>query len=393
MKLVKHINRARVLALLRDGQALSRVRMKEVTGLNGTTITNLTRDLMRRRLVLSKGYEPSTGGRRPELLALNRDWKFTLGVYLGPRRVYGVLVNLRGETMADKRAPLEPGASDRQLLAAIEQVALSLCRRVAPSRLLGAGMAVTGMFDASMSVLAQSVFFPSLVGRDLKSLLRSWVARPVELDCGTRCMALAEGRFGAANGLKKFIYLQLGIGIGCAILTDGKLDRGASMSAGELGHTIAVQNGRICPCGKKGCLETVASVGALLRDVREALNTTSITFDDIVSMCDKGNPDVMVLVRRVGQHIGLSVSRLVSVLNPSHVVIGGDLTRLGAPLIDSIDAALREYASPAAYGVVKLVGSAFSQDVSCALGAATLIMDKVFDSPLDGRDVLAALGT
>jgi len=97
MKLMKRMNRARILTLLREGEGLSRVRLRALTGLDGTTITNLTRGLLADRMLLSLGHEQSTGGRRAELLGLNPDWKFALGLYLGPRRICGVLANLWGE--------------------------------------------------------------------------------------------------------------------------------------------------------------------------------------------------------------------------------------------------------------------------------------------------------
>jgi len=380
MRMLKRINRAQVLALLRDGRTLPRVRMKEATGLNGTTITNVTRDLMKRGLLRSRGLELSTGGRRPELLALNADWKYTLGIYLGPGRIYGVLVNLFGQTKDAERTAVEPAASEREILAAIEQVCLSLSRRVAPSRILGAGMAGPGVFDSHRAVVVQSVAYPALAGIDLRQWLGSCVGKPVDLDISTRCMALAERRFGAAKGLQNFIHLEIGMGIGCAIVSEGKLHRGLGVSAGELGHTMAVEGGRGCPCGNQGCLETVASVGALVRDARKALGKTSLTFDNIVSMCHEGDGDVAALVHRVGRHIGLSLSRLIGVFSSSHVIVGGDLTRLGTPLLDSINAALEEYSLPAVHHAVKLIGAEFGEDAGAALGATTLIIDKVFDA-------------
>ena len=391
MRLLRRMNRARVLSLLRDAQALSRVRMKEATGLNGTTITNVTRDLMKRGLVLSNGHQRSTGGRRPELLVLNADWKYTLGIHFGPQRIYGTLVNLCGQPRETAEAAVEAGASERRLKAAIEHIVSSLCGRIAPSRLLGAAMAAPGMLGPHRAIVVQSVSFPALVGVNLKSLLGSFVGKPVELDASTRCMALGEHRFGAAKGLQNFIHVELGTGIGCAIVSEGKLHRGASASAGELGHTVAVQDGRSCPCGNMGCLETVASVGALVRDAREALGTTSFTFDDIVSMCDEGNGDVATLVHRVGRHIGLSLSHVANVFNPSHIVVGGDMVRLGPPLWDAIDAGLKKHSLPAVYRAVKLIEAELSEDVGAALGAATLVIDKVFETQSvasDGREVV-----
>ncbi|MFH0965438.1 MAG: ROK family protein [Planctomycetota bacterium] len=381
MKLMKSLNCARILSLLRERGTLSRVRLKELTGLDGTTITNLARELLAKKMVASRGYGESRGGRRAELLALNADWKLAMGLYLGPGRIFGALVNLGGEIRGQAEARLgseERGGKGR---AAIRSLARRLAKGARGAKILGAGLAVTGMLDRERRTLIQSEFFPELEGTDLAEFLGTVTRGPAEVDVSSRCLALGELRFGAARGIENFVMLELGRGIGCTIVTDGRLGRGSSGGAGELGHTIVLEGGPRCRCGHRGCLETVASVDALERDARKALGRESLEFREIVSMCEEGREEVREVVRQAGHYVGVSASYIVNVLNPSHIVVGGELAQLGAPLMGAIDEALRSYSMGASYEALSLVGAALSEDLGAATGAAALLIDKVFEVP------------
>lgn len=379
MKLMKRMNRARVLSLLREGQELSRVRLKELTGLDGTTVTNLTRDLLKKRMLLSRGYERSTGGRRPELLALNPEWKLTLGVYLGPTRIRGVLADVRGHVREAFETTVEPSASKRWIAGAIRRVASSLSQGVPASRILGGAIAVTGMLDGQRRTIVQSAFFPALAGARLPGLIEDHAGAPVEMEVSSRCLALCELRFGAARGLENFVLLELGRGVGCAIVSEGRLQRGASGGAGELGHTVVVGEGEPCLCGHRGCLETVASVGALERAARTRLRRRGLCFNDVVHLAGEGDPRVLEIVQRAGSYVGIAASHIVNVLNPSHIVVAGELARLGAPLLEAIDASLKAHSMPVSYDAVDIRPAELGEDMGAALGAAALIIDKVFD--------------
>jgi len=380
MKLMKRMNRARVLSLLREGETLSRVRLKELTGLDGTTVTNLTRDLLKKRMLLSRGYERSTGGRRPQLLALNPGWKLAIGVYLGPRRIRGVLADLRGRVQETIDTLVGADASRAWIFRTIKEVTSSLRKGAGASRVLGGGLAVTGMPDGDRRTIVQSAFFPELAGTNLLGLIEDQIKAPAEMDVSSRCLARAEQRFGAARGLENFVLLELGRGVGCAIVAEGRLQSGASAGAGELGHTVVVEDGERCPCGHRGCLETVASVGALERDARKRLRRRALSFDDIVVLADKGDGRVLEIVRGAGFHVGIAASHIVNILNPSHIVVGGELARLGTPLLQAIDTSLKAHSMPVSYDAVDIHPAQFGEDMGAALGAAALIIDKVFEA-------------
>ena len=386
MKLMKRMNRARVLSLLREGGTFSRVRLKELTGLDGTTVTNLTRDLLKKRMLLSLGYERSTGGRRPEMLALNPEWKMTVGVYVGPKRMRGTLADLRGEVKRTTEEVIPSEADRAWITGTMRRMCSGLVEGVAASRVLGAALAVTGMPDPSRRRIVQSAFFPALVGTDLGDLLGDHLGVPTEMDASSRCLALAEQRFGAARGLENFVLLELGRGVGCAVVADGRLQRGASAGAGELGHTVVVEGGKPCLCGHRGCLETVASVGALERDARRRLRRRDITFDDIAVLSKEGDGRVVEIVRRAGSHIGVAASHIVNILNPSHIVVGGELSRLGSPLLEAIDESLRAHSMPASYRAMDIRPAALGEDTGAALGAAALLIDKVFEASGSSAD-------
>ena len=380
MKLMKRMNRARILSLLREGEELSRVRLKELTGLDGTTVTNLTRELLKKRMLLPRGYERSTGGRRPQLLSLNPEWKLAIGVYLGPRRIRGVLADLRGQVKETVETAVGSDASRRWITRTITRMASSLQEGTVASQVLGGALAVTGMLDRGRRTIVQSAFFPALAGADLAGVLEDHIGAPVEMEVSSRCLALAEQRFGAARGLENFVLLELGRGVGCAIVAEGRIQRGASAGAGELGHTVVVQDGERCPCGHRGCLETVVSVGALERIARRRLRRRGVSFDDIVGRAAEGDDRVLEIVRQAGSYVGVAASHIVNILNPSHIVVGGELARLGPALLAAIDVSLKAHSMPVSYGAVDVRPAALSEDMGAALGAAALVIDKVFEA-------------
>lgn len=386
MKLMRRINRTRILSLVQDGAVTTRVRLAQRTGLDGTTITNLVRSLANDRLLVHRGYDRSTGGRRAERLALNSDWRWTIGLYLGPRQAVGVLADLRGSVRARTEIGLSPAAAVTAPAAALRELTSRLCADAGSVGILGAGLAVTGMLDRERCRLVQSGFFPALEGLDLAAHIRAAGAgeiAAVAIDTSARCLALCEHRFGAARGLRNFLFLELGRGIGCAIVSNGRLLRGASAGAGELGHTaVAPNGGRRCSCGHRGCLETVAAVGALEADAAPLLKRRAPDLAAIKAACAADHAPVLALVRRAGRTIGLGASCLVNVLNPSHIVVGGELAQLGPVLLAAIDTALREHSMSASYAELRTLPAAFPESTGAALGAAALVIDTVFAVPV-----------
>ncbi|MBL7170445.1 MAG: ROK family protein [Candidatus Omnitrophica bacterium] len=362
--LMRRINRVRILNLLRLRDSLSRIELTRETGLDGKTVTNLTQELLAKRLIISDGYETSSGGRRPELLRLNSNLKHTIGIYLDPDKIIGVLVDLRGNILKEEIFSLFKISKRKYILSGIKKITQSLIACTTRSRLLGLGFVFPGIIDRDKETIIQSSNLPVLEGIRIKEYFRKNFSLPIEIEDSSRAMALGEKWFGRAQGIDNFVFIELGVGIGCAILSRSQLHYGVSLSAGELGHTVVDINGPRCRCGHKGCLETVASSRKILEKIS-----------------GKGRKEAQKIIADAGYYIGVGVSNLVNLLNPSHLIIGGiggELSLVGETLFKAIDRAMKKYTVSSSYNAVQVIPAALGEKGG-ALGAATLILKKVFE--------------
>jgi predicted NBD/HSP70 family sugar kinase len=193
--------------------------------------------------------------------------------------------------------------------------------------------------------------------------------------------ALAEHRWGAARGWHNVAYLYLGsAGNGCGLLLDGRLYRGDSGSAGEIGHLMVEENGPECYCGSSGCLDAVVGAPALLTRAR-ALGLPCERIEDVIQLAQQGNGQAVALIQAAGAGLGTVLTSLLPIINPSCVVIGGGIAAAGDLLLRSVHATLQRRAGTAAVDHVTIVPGTLGSDV-VALGAASHIIQHVFSSPV-----------
>ena len=376
--LMREINRLRVLNLLRREGSLSRTELARETGLDAKTITNVTSGLLNKKLIISDSYEESGGGRPRELLRLNNGLKYSLGIYLGAREIRGVLVDLKGKIIREKAKALNGAQELNHVLSIIKFLKKELIHSIPAFKLLGLGFVIPGIIDKERRKIIQASNLPYLEGIDIKDRLKKIFKIPIEIEDSSRAMALAEKWFGKAQDIDNFVFIDLGVGIGCSIISSGRLHYGESLSAGELGHTIVDMNGSRCRCGHRGCLEKIASTSEIVRKA-SASPGRSLNFEQVMKLNREGYKRIQKIINDAGYYIGVGVSNLVNLLNPSHLIIGGEFSEAGDILFNAIDRAMRRYTVSSSYNVVKVIPTILGEKGG-ALGAATLILKKVFEA-------------
>lgn len=374
---MREINRLRILNLLRREETFSRTGLARETALDAKTITNITSDLLSRKIILSDSYEESGGGRPRELLRLNSSLKYSAGIYLGPREIKGVLIDLKGDVIKEGARALNGHQEFNHVLSLIRSIGRELFHSIPASRLLGLGFVFPGIIDERREESIQSSNLPYLEGINIKEKLKGIFKTQIEIEDSSRAMALAERWFGRARDIDNFVFIDMGIGIGCAILSRGQLHYGASLSAGELGHTVVDIKGPRCRCGHRGCLETIASTREILQKISKKLGH-ALTFDEAMKINREGNKEVQKIITSAGYYIGIGVSNLVNLLNPSHLIIGGELVSGGDVLFKAIDRAMKRYTVASSYNAVQVIPASLAEEGG-ALGAATLVLKKVFE--------------
>ena len=226
---------------------------------------------------------------------------------------------------------------------------------VKPGGLGGVGVSFGGHVDPEVGVVLRSVHVPGWEDRPLAAELADEFGVPTAVENDANAAALAEARFGAGQGEASLLYLTVSTGIGGGLVLNGAIYRGRHGMAGEIGHTVVVPNGPLCPCGRRGCLEAVAAGPGIARAARERLaadparpsllrERPNPQGEDVAAAAAAGDPLARETLDEALGYLGLGVANAVNLLDPGCVVLGGGVTRMGSPLFNRVRQAVGEHA-------------------------------------------------
>jgi N-acetylglucosamine repressor len=331
---MREVNRSIVLDIIRQGGKVSRTDLARSSSLTKPTVSAIVDDLLARGIVQEVGFGKTvaTGGRRARLLEFNDASAAYLGIRFGTHTSTVSIADARGEIRAQRETPTPQGDAHAAIRAVLELLDGALETAGLPrERLQSVGVTVPGMVDTRSGV----VFAPNLGWQDVpvRSLLQQALELPVVVHNVTSSGALAEGRVGAAKGARSYVWVYVGHGIGAGIVIDGQLFSGTKGFSGEIGHCPIIDDGPLCSCGLRGCLETLASGKAIERLAAEAARGTEPTSlarhpgpldaAGVLEAARAGDAVSQRILRGVGEHLGVGLSYLISVLDPELLVLGG----------------------------------------------------------------------
>jgi glucokinase len=249
------------------------------------------------------------------------------------------------------------------------------------------GVACGGPLDAPSGVLLAPPHLPGWVDIPIGPMAAEEFGVPFALENDATAAAVAEHRYGAGRGLRSLVYLTVSTGVGGGVILDGRLHRGAAGNGGELGHITACRGGRLCSCGRRGCIEAYASGSSIAARAAEALAEPvpdaersvlaalpSVTAADVSTAAEAGDPLAVRLWGETVDLLGSAIADLVNVLEPELVVLGGGVTRSGALLLDPVRAIVAREAMPPAARAATVTLAALG-DVVCVVGAGAVGLD------------------
>ncbi len=376
LETLREHNRLRVVEALQRHGTATRGELSRETGLSRTTVATVVAELQDNGLVVERQPGPDTAagrGRPASVLALDSSVGAAVGVDVGHSHVRVAVGDLSSTVLAEDVVELDVDHdAGSSLAAAAELVDRVLAQAgVDRSRVVGAGMGIPAPIDRRTGTIQSAKILPSWAGMQPADELAERLGMHVELDNDANMGARAEHAFGAGRGLSDFVYVQLREGIGGAIVLGGRLHYGAAGLAGELGHVPVVPGGVLCRCGNRGCLETVASVTALLAEL-EATRGDRFTFDGLLALVRAGDAGALRIVNDAGRAVGRVVADFCNLLNPAAVVVGGRLAFAGDPLMNGIRESIDRYALPAAAESVELKAGVLGERAEM-LGALALV--------------------
>jgi predicted NBD/HSP70 family sugar kinase len=371
--LLRERNCARVLDALRRRGTASRSDLARLTGLSRTTVGSLVAELQERGVVIEEEAPDTHGrGRPPVLLRFDASAGVAVGVDFDHDYVRVALADLSATVLAEGGEAIDVDHAAGDAVGAVVAIVEALRQeaRVEQDRLVGAGVGLAGPVDPRTGLVASPLILPGWAGRRVRCELGERLGLPVEVENDANLGALAEGALGAARGLSDFVYVRLGSGLGAGVVAGGRLCRGANGLAGEIGHVQVRADGAVCRCGNRGCLETVASEGAL-RGLLEPALGRPLGAREVVELVAAGDVAATRVVDDAGRAVGRVLADLCNALNPEAIVVGGELSEAGEPLLRAIRETVERHALPAAADGVRVVSAELGERAE-VLGALRL---------------------
>lgn len=346
-------NRVEVLSQLRPWRPSSRRELARQTGLSAATVSRITRDLVRSR-VLTEVVKPQASQGRPERsLEINARCGYVLGISLLYPAARLLVLNLRGEVLREASEPLDPARGRAWLLQAIRRSVQALVRapRNGAGRLIGVGLALPGQWDPESGLSALYPRVPDWKNVPIRALLEEWARCPATLLGYAPAIALAEQARRASHEPANLVAVEVAENIAMGAIVNGGLLQGVSGNAGELGHICVDPDGPVCYCGGKGCLETRATVSAVVEEVRESeaarglfRDPASVGYEDVVRLAREGDSFSTRLLARAARTLGVGLAAALNLFNPELLILNGRFFDAGDLVLGPLRASILDHA-------------------------------------------------
>ncbi|WP_405656053.1 ROK family protein [Streptomyces sp. RK9] len=380
-----------VLALLRAGAAATRADLARLTGLARSTVSQRVDALIAHGFVTEEADGSSTGGRPPRKLRLRSREHAVAGVDLGASHCRVLLMDVGGETLALREDPLSIADGPQSVLGHVERTLHALLKEAGrdPSTLQSIGVGVPGPVEFSTGRPVDPPIMPGWHQYPIPEFFADRFQVRALVDNDVNVMALAEQRRAFVD-TRYLLYIKVGTGIGCGIVADGRLHRGAQGSAGDIGHIRVGELDEPCRCGNSGCLEAVAGGAALARRLSD-LGLAAASGSDVVRLVKSGHRDAVRMVREAGRAVGEVLAGLVNFFNPDTVVVGGALAAVHDQLLAGVREAVYRRSHPLATHVLRIEPSRTGENAA-AIGAGILAVEHAL-SPRQVDRVVAGGGS
>lgn len=361
------------------------------TKMSSPTITKLLQELIDLEIIKDMGIGESIGGRKPNLYGINPNAKYIIGIDLDCRMVKLGVFNLANEAVSEIITYFGNVKDKNMVFSELFKRLNDLLDKsqLDRSKFLGIGVSIPGLID---SKTGQTYVDLRVDGKTLNELFEEHYHLPTIIDSDSRVMAIGEQAFGYAKNKKDVLCLNICDGVGLGMILNGIVYRGKSGLAGEFGHINVVKDGNLCTCGKYGCLETVASGGALIEQAQQGIkkgqdslikelvkgDLEEIHVSDIIEAVNKGDLFAIEIINKLGHFLGEAMASLVHIFNPEMIIIGGKVALAEDYLINPIQNTLNKYTISHIKKDTEVVTSLL-QDKVKLLGSVAMVMNQVFD--------------
>jgi glucokinase-like ROK family protein len=347
------------------------------TGLARSTVWEQVNRLIDSSLVHEIGGGTSSGGRPPTMLAFNANAGVLLSADLGATHCRIAVTDLSLQLLGERAADIDIADGPAVVLGWVETQFDELLAEVdrRPSHVRGIGIGVPGPVEFAAGRAVAPPIMPGWHDVRIPEFFRTRFDCPVLVDNDVNIMALGE--YGAhAQDAENLLFVKVGTGIGCGIISHGRIHRGAQGAAGDIGHVrVGGYEDVVCRCGNTGCIEAVAGGAALARQLT-ARGLDARDARDVVALVRRGSPEAAQVVREAGRLLGQVLAVAVNLFNPSVIVLGGDVALAGEQFFAGVREVVYQYSTPLATRDLRIVDAQFG-DRAGVVGAAAMVAEYV----------------
>jgi predicted NBD/HSP70 family sugar kinase len=387
--LKKYRQRKKILDLLYHHDSLSGSVLSKKIGVSLPTSLALLNELSEMKIVESCGTGASSGGRKPVMFRLSNESIFVIACELGRYKAKMIIYNSHNKAVTPI-ANFDTNIDDNDLVEKIYSTAQNLIREsgIDQSRIYGIGLTMPGLIDEAQGI---NHTIKDKKYSNVKERLEEKFQTLVYVNNDARMQAYGEYIFGKAKGHLNAVIVNWSWGIGMGMIFNGKLYNGSTGFAGELSHTKFVDEGDLCICGKRGCLETIGSLHVLVNNAKKGISegvVSQLTVgfndrvdelqpDDIIKAAKWGDEFAISLLNKVGLAVGKGLSFTIQLLNPEIIVIGGVVSKANKFILTPIQQALNKYCLEQISSNVKIVISD-NWEQSGLLGVTAMLFQELF---------------
>jgi glucokinase-like ROK family protein len=398
---IKRINKHAALDLIRfNPGGITRVDLAKQMNLTRAAVSAIVNDLLACGVIQESTNRVSSTGRPPIVLEINPKRGYVAGVDMGATHLTVMIANSAAHILEEKEIPFDIGQGPETCLEQADTLLRELLEkaRLQIGDILAVGVGVPGPIVAEAGMVLSPPIMPGWDRFPIRSTLEKRWGCAVALNNDAELGAVGEWAYGAGRSVRNLAYIKVGTGVGAGLLLEGHIYRGATGSAGEIGHITIDENGRLCNCGNRGCLETVAGGIGIAQIAREAVQSKKVTqlasiaplehltAQDVATAARRGDLVAQQILAQAGAYLGIAVAGLVNLINPDMVVVGGGVAQIGDLLLEQIRLAVKKRSLPAAAQKVQITTALLGRR-SIGIGAIVQALSIALHSIADGKNV------
>jgi glucokinase-like ROK family protein len=404
-KNVKNINKHAVLDLIRfTPGGISRAGIAKQIGLSRAAVSTIVNDLIGTGIIRDAKQRTRTSGRPRTLLEVDPDAGYIIGIDMGATHMRIILTNFGANAIAEKEILINIASGpDHCIERANEMVQeILLDNNLSLPMVAAIGVGVPGPIDSEAGMVIAPPIMPGWDRFPIRDTLEKLWGRPVSVNNDAELGALGEWAYGAGRGARDLAYIKVGTGIGAGLLIGGRIYRGSTGSAGEIGHLTMDNDGPLCTCGNYGCLEAFSGGHAIAKRARESIKqdlstqmnryaSEELSAKSVASAAQRGDLVAQQILEDAGEHLGVAIAGLVNIFNPDVIVVGGGVAKTGDLFLEPVRKAVAQRSLPAAAENLRITTAVLGRR-SSSLGAVVQALSLAVHAIAEGnRELLPQL--